>query len=331
MATLDTTMPTVLDVAKRTDPDGKIATIIEMQQETNEILLDAVATECNDGSGHKTTVRTGIPDATWRKFNYGVQPTKSTTAQIRDTTGMLETYSKVDKALAAMNGNTAAFRLSEDMAFIEGMNQQVASTIFYGDTETNPERFLGLAPRYDSLSAENYDNILLGGAAGGQTDCTSIWLVGWGPRACQLLYPKGSPAGLQHRDLGEDTATDSAGREYQILRSHYKWDIGLCLRDWRYVVRIANIDVSTLTKDAASGADLIDLMVQAMEIPPTAGDVRWSFYCNRTVRSFLRRQITNRDNVWLSMDEVAGRKVLSFDGIPVRRSDALTNTESALV
>jgi hypothetical protein len=212
------------------------------------------------------------------------------------------------------------------------MNQTVATTLFYGDTDVNPERFMGMTARYDDTSAENADNIILGGAANGQTDCTSIWLVGWGPRTCHLIYPNGSKAGLSHRDLGEDTSTDSAGREYQILRSHYKWDVGLCVRDWRYVVRISDIDTSTLTKDAASGSDLIDLMQQALEIPPTGmgGDVRWSFYCNRTVRSFLRRQITNRDNVWLNMSEVAGKKVLNFDEVPVRRVDAITNTETAL-
>lgn len=44
--------------------------------------------------------------------------------------------------------NTAAFRLSEDRAFLEAMNLQQASTLFYGDTTKNPERFLGLGPRF---------------------------------------------------------------------------------------------------------------------------------------------------------------------------------------
>ena len=54
--------------------------------------------------------------------------------QVRDGTGMLETYAEVDKSLVKLNGNEAAFRLSEDRAFIEGMNQTMAQTLFYSDT-----------------------------------------------------------------------------------------------------------------------------------------------------------------------------------------------------
>lgn len=327
MATLTATNPTLIDVAKRKDPKGKVDVITELLSQTNEILLDATAVECNDGTGHKTTVRTGLPTAAWRKLNYGVPASKSTTAQVRDACGMLETYAKVDKALVEMSGDPQGFRMSEDMAFLESINQTWASTLFYGDTDVNPERFLGLAPRFDDLTtAESKDNILSGGGNGSNT---SIWLVGWSPLAAHLIYPEGSVAGVQHRDLGEDTATDAAGGEYQILRTHYKLATGFTLRDWRKVVRIANIKVGDLTKDAATGANLLDLMVQALELV-TMGSERWAFYCNRTIRSFLRRQLMNKSNVNLSLDDVAGRKVLSFDGVPVRRCDALLNTEAQI-
>ena len=119
MAVLSTTNPTLADVAKRYDADGKIDTIVELLSETNEVLDDMTFLEGNLPTGHRTTVRSGLPSSTWRKLNYGVQPSKSTTVQITDTTGMLEAYAEVDKALADLNGNTASFRLSEDRAFLE--------------------------------------------------------------------------------------------------------------------------------------------------------------------------------------------------------------------
>ena len=329
MATLSTTNPTLADVAKRQDPDGKIDTIVELLAETNEVLDDMTFLEGNLPTGHRTTVRSGLPSSTWRKLNYGVQPSKSTTVQITDTAGMLEAYAEVDKALADLNGNTASFRLSEDRAFLESMNQTMASTLFYGDTGTDPEKFMGLAPRYSSLSAESGDNIIVGGGSG--SDNTSIWLVCWGPNTCHGIYPKGSQAGLKHQDLGEVTLEDAASGKYQGYRTHYKWDIGMSLRDWRYVVRIPNIDVSELTKDASgSSAELVDLMVQAVEKLPNVNLGRCVFYGNRTISSILRRQITNTSNVRLSMDEVAGKRVMSFDGIPFRRNDAILNTEAAV-
>src|SRR3990172_5884992 len=131
MAVNATTHPTLLDFANRQDPDGKIAAVAEILNQTNEILDDMVWQEGNLPTGNKTTVRTGLPAPTWRKIYGGVQPTKSTTAQITDNTGMLEAYAEVDKALADLNGNTNEFRLSEDRAHIEGMSETLAQTIFY--------------------------------------------------------------------------------------------------------------------------------------------------------------------------------------------------------
>ena len=327
MAVLSTTNPTLADVAKRYDADGKIDTIVELLAETNEVLDDMTFLEGNLPTGHRTTVRSGLPASTWRKLNYGVQPSKSTTVQITDTTGMLEAYAEVDKALADLNGNTASFRLSEDRAFLESMNQTMANTLFYGDTGLDPEKFMGLSARYNSTTAESGDNIIVGGGSG--SDNTSVWLVCWGPNTCHGIYPKGSQAGLNHQDLGEVTLEDAANGKYQGYRTHYKWDIGMSVRDWRYIVRIPNIDVSNLTKDASgSSAALVDLMVQAVEKLPNVNLGRCVFYGNRTISSILRRQITNTSNVRLSMDEVAGKRVMSFDGIPFRRNDAILNNEA---
>lgn len=331
MATLTSTNPTLADVAARLTPDGKIdPMIVEMLNETNEILDDMTVVEANGFTEHKTTVRSGLPGGTWRKLNYGVQPEKSRTVPVKDSMGMLETYAEVDKALADLNGNSAAWRLSEDRAFVEGMNQTMATTLFYGDSSLDPEKFMGLAPRYNSLSAENAMNIVDAGGTG--SDNASIWLVGWSPNTCHGIFPKGSPAGLQARDLGEDTLLDAAGGRYQGYRTHYKWDIGLTLRDWRYVVRIANIDVSDLTKNAASGADLIDVMSQALELIPNLNAARFGFYMPRKLRSFLRRQITNKVAAsTLTMEQVAGKQVVTFDGVPCRRTDALLLTEARVV
>lgn len=331
MPTLASTNPTLADVAARMTADGKIdPSIVEMLSETNEILDDMTMIEANGFTEHKTTVRSGLPSGTWRKLNYGVQPEKSRTVSVKDSMGMLETYAEVDKALADLNGNSAAWRLSEDRAFVEGINQNMATTLFYGDSSADPEKYMGLAPRYNSLSAENGMNIVDAGGTG--SDNASIWLSVWGPNTLHGIYPKGSPAGLQSRDLGEQTLFDAAGGRYQGYRTHYKWDIGLTLRDWRYVVRIANIDVSDLTKNASAGADLIDLMTQAVELIPNVGMGRPVFYLPRKIRSFLRRQITNKVAAsTLTMEEVAGKKVVAFDGIPCRRTDALLLTEARVV
>lgn len=330
MAALTTTRPTFIDWAKSLDPNGDVATIIEVLNQTNEIIGDGTVLEGNLPTGHRTTVRSGIPSPTWRKMYGGVQPSKATSLQVTDNCGMLEAYAEVDKALADLNGNTNAFRFSQEMAHIEGMNQQVAYYTFYGNESTEPEAFTGIAPRFSSLSAENACNVL---SASGSTNLTSMYLVGWGPLSCHYIFPKGSKAGLQKEDKGVVTIEniDGSNGRMEAYRTHYRWDIGLSVPDWRYIVRIANIDYTALTKNAGSGADLIDLMAQAIELIPALGMCTPVFYCNRTVKSVLRRQIANKvASSTLTMDQVAGKHVLALDGIPVKRCDKITNAETVV-
>jgi hypothetical protein len=332
MATLAVTHPTLLDFKTRLDPNNSIANIIEMLGQTNEILEDMVWLEGNLPTGHRTTVRTGLPTPTWRKLYGGVQPTKSVTAQVTDSTGMLEAYAEVDKALADLNGNSAAFRLSEDRAHIEGMNQELASTLWYGNESTEPEAFTGFGPRFNDQSALNGENILTDAATPDGTDNSSLWLIVWGPNTVHGIYPKGSQAGLQMTDKGQVTVenVDGANGRAEMYRSHYRWDCGLSVRDWRYVVRI-NFDYENLVKDAASGPDLTDLMVQALELVPSLSMGRPAFYMNRSVRSWLRRQMINKTkNSTLAFDLHAGKRVLTFDGVPCRRSDQILLTEAGI-
>jgi hypothetical protein len=332
MSTIGQTAVTLQDFAKRVDCDGKVDKIVEIISLQNEILDDMLWMEGNLPTGHKTTVRTGLPGATWRQLNYGVQPTKSSTAQVTDTCGMLEAYAEVDKALADLNGNSSEFRLSEDKAFLEGMNQEMAKTLFYGNTAVNPERFMGLAPRFLASGVDPLAsgfNVIKGGGSGSTN--TSIWLVVWGDNTVHGIVPKGSKAGFQHEDKGQQTILDAAGGRFEGYRTHYKWDCGLTVRDWRYVVRIANVDVAALTKNAATGDDIVDLMTQALEKIPNLAAGRAAFYCNRTIRSFLRRQVVSKvASSTLSMDSVAGKKVVTLGEVPVRRVDQLLNTEATV-
>lgn len=334
MAALSTANPTLLDLTKAIDPDGSIAAVVEILNQTNEILMDMTWMEGNLQTGHRTTVRTGIPAPTWRKLYGGVQPTKGTTAQVTDNCGMMEAYAEVDKALADLNGNTAAFRLLEDRAHIEGMNIELADTLFFGNEGSEPEAFTGLAPRFNALSGTaNAENVLTGGAAGGQTDLSSIWLVVWGPNTVHGIVPKGSNAGLQVKDLGEVTIenADGSGGRMQGYRTHYRWDCGLSVRDWRYVVRIPNIDKSTTIATAATGAILPDLMFEAIERIPNLNMGRAAFYMSRYMRTRLRQQSSALvKNSTLTIEQVGGVPTMNFHGIPIRRVDALAADEAAV-
>ena len=339
MATVATKNPTLSDVASRLDPNGSVATIVELLNETNEILKDATFMEANDGTNNKTTVRTGLPNATWRKLYQGVQPSKSITAQVSDSSGMLEAYAESDIDLVDKAADPAGFRLSEERPFIEKMNQQVAATLFYGDTASAPETFTGLAPRYNSLSTDDTKsgyNIIDGDTNSGNTDAdnTSIWLIIWGPNTAYMFYPKGSMAGIRQKDLGQETATDASGGLYQVYRTHYKWDVGFTVRDWRSIVRIANVDTDQISGAAgATTPDLNKLMIKALHKLPAGmkGMGRPVFYCNETVITYLDIQTWEKSNLQLSYQDVQGEIIMKFRGVPIRQCDQILNTEDLVV
>jgi len=333
MATLASNALTLADWAKRKDPDGKVAAIVELLGQTNEVLDDMLFVEGNLPTGHRTSVRTGLPTVAWKLINQGVTPSKSTTAQIDEAVGIMEAWSEVDKDLAELNGNTASFRLSEARAFIESMNQEGSSTLFYGNSSTAPEEFTGLAPRYSDLSADNAENIIDAGGTG--SDNASVWLVCWGDMTVHGIFPKGSKAGLQHFDHGEVTIQDSTAIGTSRLRAYqdqWQWKLGLALRDWRFAVRIANIDISDLVANAGAQADLINNMIKAIHRIPSLNMGRCAFYMNRTVMQML--DIQRRDDVaaaGMQYKEVDGKMVGTFRNIPIRKVDSLLETEARVV
>lgn len=331
MATLAASVLTLADLAKRMDPNGRQARIVELLGQTNEVLDDALWMEGNTQTGHRTTVRTGLPDVTWRLLNQGTTPSKSTTAQITEECGILDAWSEVDEQLVKISNDPAAFRLSEATPFIEAMNQEMAQTLFYGDSTTAPEEFLGLASRYNDLSAENAQNII--DAAGTGSDNCSVWLVVWGENSIHGIYPKGTQAGLVHNDYGlvtvETAGGTAAGTRMRAYQEQFIWNCGIALRDWRYVVRICNVDVSNLVAES-SAADLIKSMIRATHRVPSLRMGKAAFYVNRSTAMMLDIQSRNAVSTGggITYDNVNGQRIMSFRGIPIRTADQLTETES---
>lgn len=325
----------IIDIAKRLDPDGSTADVAELLAQTNEIVQDIPWVEGNLPTGNRTTIRTGLPTTVWRKLYGGVPVSKSTTAQVDDTCGMLEARSEPDVDAVNMANDPARFRLDEANSFIEAMGQDFCTTLLYGDTSINPERFYGLQARYDQLpgpdAAASAANVIDAGGTG--SDNTSIYLVGWGRTTAFGIYPKNSMAGLKHRDLGEIDAFDKDGNRYRAYGDLFKWNCGLVVKDWRYVARLANIDVTDASSGTGTMANqrLIELLIDLKNrLPRLTGNVQPRIYANRTIKSALEKMALNKSNAALSIREAAGQFQTNFLEIPIRTVDQLLNTESAL-
>lgn len=342
MAILSPNALTLADWAKRVDPEGRIPAVAELLSQTNEVLQDCLFKEGNLPTGERVVIRTGLPTVYWRALNQGIPPSKSTTAQVDEACGMLEARSEVDKDLAMLNGNTAQFRLSEDAAFLEAMNQEQAATLFYGNPASDPKKFLGLAPRYSDIgvgSPNNSQNIISAGGADALVN-TSIYLVVWGENTVYCPFPKGSKAGLLHEDLGEQTVYNADGSRMQALATRYQWKNGLVVKDWRYVVRICNINTTHLiaqsnTQTTAAATNIIKLMLRALYRVPNLAMGRPAFYMNRTVHEGLAIAALDRTQNVLRINEGMSQygtpqSWLTFQGVPLRKVDGILTTEAVV-
>jgi len=345
MATLGQTTyswPTLLDVAKRTDPNGQIPQIAEILSQYHMIMDMLPYVEGNLPTGQQHTVRNSLPTPTFRLLNQGVTPAKSTTGQIVDTCALLESRSHVDVEVANLNGNTAAFRMSEALAFIQGMTNTIASTLITGDVSVDPERFNGLQSRYFSLGSTYTTSSQLLDAGGTGSDNTSIWLLGLGPNSVFMTYPKGSQVGLEHMDRGIQTVADAnnSGTYFEAYVDVWKWKCGLAIKDYRNVVRVCNVDVSNLATfgdSSPTNANILKYMSLAIDnLPPDHKAMKPVFLMSKNTLSALRYLALTQANVNLTVQQWYNESVprhmnpVFFQGIPCLRMDGITSTEARI-
>lgn len=316
----DSTRLGLVEVVKRHDPDGNLSTIAEVLTEENAILQDAIWREANDIWTNKTVRRSILPSGTWRKFNTGVPVESSGTIEVVDTIGLLEARAENDVEVINSFRNPQQARMDEARSFIEGMSQEMAATLIYGNALTAPEEFTGLAPRLGSLAASA--NVINQGGSGGDT--SSIFVVTWGANTVYCIYPRNSAAGLSHQDLGEIDAFDSSQRRFRAYADLFRFRCGLVVRHPRAIGRLANIEVSG-TSNIFDEDNLITILNRMVTGPGTR------IYANTDVITAMELRLKDKTNVWYSRDDgLAPGFNLRFKGFPVRKCDEILNTETAV-
>ncbi len=316
----------LLDHLSRTDPSGKIMPIVEPLSKECPVLADALWKEGNLPTGHLYTTRTALPSVSYRRFNKGDDPTKSRTAQIVETCGRFGTRSKVDAKQANFNGNAAAFRMTEDVGHVEAMIQNFERAFFYDSDKDEAERMYGLFPRLDDLDGPHSDQIIEHDVGATGQDQASIAFVTWGERKVFCMYPKGSKAGWDYQDLGQQLTADGDGKEYLAYVADWDWQCGVVVEDYRAVARVCNIDVTNLSK---TNDTLTPKMIEAFWRlhKPNAG--KTIVYMPRTIAEYLEHQTrAGVKNASITYETFAGKQVLAFKGYPIHISDELLVTES---
>jgi hypothetical protein len=178
--------------------------------------------------------------------------------------------------------------VSHELSTLGQCGPDALRQVLYGNHFANPQEMTGLAQRYDTHEP-NAVNVL---DAGGFVGLCSAWLLGWGPRTICMVSPDGDPPSL--------------GGECCVA-----------VMDWRYAVRIANIDATSPEFDARSW-----LSQAALRIP--------SVRCNESLRPifYINRDVQARLKDYGPGDPLVSSDLSAFRGIPIRVVDELRSDEA---
>lgn len=336
MAVIGNTFLNLIDTERAT-PHGAV---LEVLSQTSPIMQDGFVGACNRGTYHEHSIRTGLPSVTWGALYQGIPQSKGHTQVVKDTTGFVEGLSSIDERLLEIEPEkTAQLRLNEASGYLEAMSQEWTSGFFYNDTATSPEKFRGMAARYNSLSNPN---VISAGGAG--SDNTSAWFVTWGEPFTSLIHPAGVPGGVERKDMGRQRVLDASNNPYYVQEELFRLHTGVAVGDWRYNARVANLSLSALkagTVDPYKFLRQAYYKLQSRRVARPGNDIAGSIpaprtvlYVNRDVLECLDALATNKgssDNfVRLTPKELQGEEVLTWRGIPIRETDALLNTETVV-
>ena len=341
MAAKGISLVTLADVAK--SKDKKIGGVAEVLVQHNEMLKDIPYMEMNEGTIHKEDIRSALPEVYYRKANQPIPASKSTTEERSFTGSYFESKSQIDAKVAERGGmdRVAYNRWNQAQGHLQAHSQELADLMIYGSPVSSNLKTAGLFDIYSTVNVAEETSKQIIDAGGTGSDNTSIVLVHWGERSIFGIYPKGSTAGLSRKDYskggvlvkipGLDENGDAG--DFWGYEEGFSTEHGLVVKDYRQAARICNIDVSDLIAGTGTNPDLIDLMISANYLIDSDTNGKGCWYVNRTIQAALHKHSLTKvgAGAGLTYDNYQGERVLMFLDKPVRRVDALLNSEARVV
>lgn len=311
---------TLVELAKRTKPDGNMAELINTLAEKNPMLEEAHWEQANDINSHQFVQVISEPMGSFGRINKDIPFSAARTKQVVEPIGSIVDALKVDERLLEKAPNASEYMAREAELHVSGMGKTAHRTLLYGSRAVEPDGIDGFMTRLSALGS----NVINGGATGAAT--SSILVVKWGRDGAYLTYPRNFGKFLEEKGPDRVWVSEGQGASGGYWAQVATWAInmGLCIAKPKNVQRIANIS-------AAGGQNGFnaDLLVQALDsLDNTDGAV---IYVPKAVYTQMNIALMNKTNTHYSREEEWGRPVLHFMGIPVKRCDQMLATETALV
>jgi hypothetical protein len=320
------------DYASQQDPDGRAAKVIDILAEENDIIEDMYVVPGNREYGLQTTQLATNPVVSIRGVNQGIGSDKATHKQLKVEAALFTTLGMVDKELVDAADDKAGFRANQNRPHIGAMGNKIADELFYGVKTEDAQSFNGLAHFYKATTTPDFGNYVFKAGGTGSTN-RSLWLIDWGEESCCGFYPKNTEVGLSHKDYGEELVKLDDGTYWPAYRDLWEWRTGIAVRNYKKIVRCGNIDriaLASIGSGSDTSADLLNIMIDMIESVPKLSP-RARFYCDRKVKAAFTKKAINKANAFLTMMELANKKITpAFLGVPLRLCDALDTDEAAI-
>lgn len=310
---------TLVELAKRTDPNGNSAELINILAERNPMLEEAHWERANDLNSHEFTQVIELPKGEFGRINKGIAYSAGRTKQVVEPICEIAEAYCVDDRLLKKAPSPQEYLAQEAALHVEGMGQTAHATLLYGNRGTNPDAINGFMTRYNSLSMT--DSVTNNGGSG--ADVASILVVNWGRDSAYLAYPREFGDFLVEKGPSDQWIQPAAGTGYWGKVITWSINMGLCIANPKNVQRICNIETT-----GSSNIFSDDKLITALnKMDKTDNAV---IYVNKAIYTQMQIAFKNRANVNFTMQEAWGRPIMHFMGIPVKKCDQMLSTETAL-
>jgi hypothetical protein len=328
----------LMDLARITLSDGRLAKVYDMVTKNTPIVRDLMMVQCNRIDEFEHSELTGLPVSYYKKLGQGFPKSKATTRIVKDSTARIGNRFEVDRETARLSGDVAEFMAKQELFHLKSAMEKIEETIIYGDGVTD-DQFLGIHARLATPSVDRTQsgyNLINGGGTG--ADNMSVLGIVHSTETFHGIYPQGQKTGLEIDRIdsidGSDGVpiTDPNVSENELLgyKRFVQQILGIAVPSWHGIVRICNIGDSLLIADASTGADLNVLFQRmAMRLNRVKMGMK-KIYVNDTVYSFIMQQLSKTVGGNAGFSQVQGQEQVAFWGIPIERCDTLTIAEATV-
>lgn len=335
MSTLGSTAVTTADLRASLDPKGNAARVFEVLEVASPVIKEGTWIESNMPNGHQSTIQGSEETATKRRYERGVAKSKTVNIPVIDKAVQYAANVEVDINKLEEYPSPETYLRGQEHRKVVAMHKDFESDFFYGNDSISPEDPRGIATRFNSLSSvvgnPGYQVV----SAGGSTNLTSLYLVGFGDDGVNMFYPMGSEAGVSRIVEPKQRVTDADGKVYYAYCIFNNWKTGLVVENYRAgILRIANIDsaaLATYGSGTDTSPDVIGIALRAMERVETNNTLKYCWFGNETAIGWLKTMYKNTNNLNVTMQELQnGMQQVRLCGIPVYKSFQILNSESAV-